>query len=111
MIHPLLDANGLPDVSRLDEWTATCDTCPSTTALARTTPWFIGRRDTTWCPACWRAVCDRLLHQALRPDGARGVLADLHYLPTRARLTATRTRHRLTHQLAGVFTGRTRPAR
>ncbi|MEV4251588.1 hypothetical protein AB0J52_00310 [Spirillospora sp. NPDC049652] len=114
MIIPLRDAHGLPDLSRLAEWPATCDTCPASTTVARIAPWFVGRRDGTLCPSCWHAESDRLIHQALRPDGVRGVLNELGYLPVRAshlgRRLLTRTRRRIARLLDGLIPGRAQAA-
>ncbi|WP_026415633.1 hypothetical protein [Actinomadura oligospora] len=114
MIIPLRDAHGIPDVSRLADWTASCDACPVTITLAHIGPWFVSRDDATLCPSCWHAESDRLIHLALRPGGPQGALADLHYLSARAKRLArrllTRFRHHLADRLPGKHPRRLRPA-
>ncbi|MEV5568705.1 hypothetical protein AB0L06_01535 [Spirillospora sp. NPDC052269] len=110
MINPLRDAHGIPDLSRLADWTASCDACPATITLAHIDPWFVSRYDATLCPSCWHAESDRLIHLALRPDGPHGALADLYFLSTRTRYLARRLLARARLHLPGRHPRRLRPA-
>ncbi|WP_153536936.1 hypothetical protein [Actinomadura macrotermitis] len=99
MIIPLRDAHGVPDLARLDQWTATCDRCPASTLLADIAPWLMGMHQdqAVYCPACTRALAARLIDSAFRPAGLPGLLYDTRRALIRALPDHT---HRAARQLA-----------
>lgn len=71
MIIPLRTPDGLPDVSRLDEWTAACDRCDERRPLGECDfdMWVMGQRTdgAVYCPPCVKAIAAELLDAAFRP--------------------------------------------
>ncbi|GAA1526526.1 hypothetical protein GCM10009678_05000 [Actinomadura kijaniata] len=96
MIHPVFDANGVPDLTRLNEWTATCDHCTLAASAADIDPWLAGPRveQAIYCPDCIPELAARLIDPLFRPAGLPGLVYDLtqqaRRLPHRARPTARR---------------------
>ncbi|WP_169807946.1 hypothetical protein [Actinomadura hibisca] len=85
VIIPLRDANGVPDLTRMNQWTATCDRCDARTLLADIDPWLVGmhQEQAVYCPRCVRALAAHLIGEVFRPTGLPGLAYDTrHHLHT-----------------------------
>ncbi|WP_067812658.1 hypothetical protein [Actinomadura kijaniata] len=105
MIHPLLNADGLPDIARMGQWIAACDHCPARTRLTDIASWVVGphQSQAVYCPDCWQHQAARLIDPLFQPPGLPGfayvLTQQARRLPYRARPTARRLARALTRAL------------
>lgn len=73
MIIPVRMPDGVPDYSRLADWTAVCDTCPARTPMGEVAGWLISRTadGRIYCPPCAGRTAGRLLAAVFPPGRHR----------------------------------------
>ena len=69
------DDDGIPRVSELDAWQATCNGCGTRKHVAKIRRWFVGPSTTsnTYCPRCKRDIERTLIRSALGAPLPRSV--------------------------------------
>jgi hypothetical protein len=72
VIIPVRMPDGIPDYSRLADWTAVCDTCPARIPLGEVTDWLIPRTQDgrIYCPPCAHRAAEQLI-AAVFPTGTQ----------------------------------------
>jgi hypothetical protein len=70
VLIPLRLSSGVPDVTRLQLWTAVCDRCGARTTLGNSWHWLISRTDQghIYCPPCTVTVAADLIGGVLGPS-------------------------------------------